>query len=271
MSDILAASSAADWRALDPNNTLLMELPKGRVVIELAPDFAPKHAANIRALVREGYFDGAFILRSQDNYVVQWGWPEETPRKVKKAHATEKAEFFRAVSADLPYTPLPDLDTYAATVGFSSGFPAARDAEGKSTWLVHCYAMLGAGRGDTADSGGGTELYAVNGHSPRHLDKNVTLVGRVVQGMELLSVMPRGTGALGFYETAAERTAIKSVRLEADVPAAERANLEALKTERATFVKLIDARRVRRESWFLDPSGHLGVCNMPLPVRKRGG
>jgi peptidylprolyl isomerase len=270
MSEILAASPASDWRALDPQNVLYLELATGRVIIELAPAFAPKHAANIKALAREGYYDGSFILRSQDNYVVQWGWPDELPRKVSKAHDSEKAEFFRTVGADVPFTPLPDPDTYAPAVGFSLGFPAVRDAAGQNTWLAHCYAMVGAGRGDTADSGGGKELYTVIGHSPRHLDRNVTLVGRIVQGIELLSVLPRGTGDLGFYVTPAERTPVKSVRVAADVPAAERTDLEALRTDSQTFATLVDARRFRRDPWFLDPVGHIGVCNMPLPVRKAG-
>ena len=87
-------------------------------------------------------------------------------------------------------------------------------------WLTHCYGSVGVGRDVDSDSGGGTELYAVIGNAPRHLDRNITLVGRVVQGMELLSVLPRGTGALGFYEKAEQRVPIKSIRVAADVPAA---------------------------------------------------
>ncbi len=69
MTELLAASSPADWRALDPENTLYMELASGRVVIELAPAFAPLHVANIRGLVRAGYFNGLSIVRVQDDYV----------------------------------------------------------------------------------------------------------------------------------------------------------------------------------------------------------
>jgi peptidylprolyl isomerase len=127
--------------------------------------------------------------------------------------------------------------------------------------------LVGAGRDAGADTGGGTELYAVNGQAPRHLDRNVTLVGRVVQGMELLSVMPRGTDDLGFYKTPAERTPIARIRVAADVPAAERTDLEALRSDSATFRKMIESRRNRREAWFKRPAGRLGVCNAPLPVR----
>ena len=71
MDDILAAAPASAWRAVDPENTLYLTLPQGRVVIELAPAFAPNHVANIKALVRERYFDGLVVERVQDNYVVQ--------------------------------------------------------------------------------------------------------------------------------------------------------------------------------------------------------
>ena len=127
-------------------------------------------------------------------------------RSVGAASASLKAEFDRPFSASEPFTPLPDPDTYAPSTGFADGFPAARDPGSGKTWLTHCYGMVGVGRDNDADSGGGTELYAVIGHAPRQLDRNVTLVGRVVQGIELMSSLPRGTEALGFYKTAAERT-----------------------------------------------------------------
>jgi peptidylprolyl isomerase len=266
--EVLAASPPGDWRPLDPANTLYMDLPKGRVIIELAPAFAPHHAANIKALVAAHYFDGGFIVRSQDNYVAQWSQPDEK-RPMGAAHKTEKAEFDRPIAADLPFTSLPDPDTYAPEVGYSDGFPAARDPKEGRAWLTHCYGMVGAGRDTDADSGGGAELYAVNGHSPRNLDRNVTLVGRVVQGMELLSVLPRGTGDLGFYEKPQERTPITRIRMAADVPAAERADLETLKTDSATFAKLVEARRNRRDAWYKYSSGHVEVCNVRVPTRAR--
>ncbi len=267
MDDLLARSPAADWREIDPDDTLYMDLPSGRVIIELAPGYAPGHAANIRALAREGYYDGAAILRAQDNYVVQWGHPEDKPRPMRTGRATLPAEFDRDRSGAAPFTAIPDSDTYAPEVGFSAGFPAARDRQ--KVWLTHCYGMVGAARDVAPDSGGGAELYVVIGHAPRHLDRNITMVGRVVQGMELLSVMKRGTGNLGFYETPAERTPIVRIRVAADVPERERVRLEALRTDSATFTALVESRRSRREAWFHHAVGHINLCNVPLPVRVR--
>ena len=91
MQEILDASPKADWRTLDPDRTLYLQLPAGRVVIELAPAFAPEHVANIRTLAKEGYWDGLFVIRSQDNYVAQWGDPSDDTDETKKPIGGAKA------------------------------------------------------------------------------------------------------------------------------------------------------------------------------------
>ncbi len=270
MGEVLEASQLSDWMPLDQANTLYMQLPGGQVVIRLAPEFAPNHVANIKALVKEGYFDGLFVVRSQENYVAQWGDPaeEEADQKpMKEGKRSLAAEFDRPISDELAVTLLPDGDVYAPQVGFAASFPVALDPDKGRMWLAHCYSMLGAGRGDTSDSGSGAELYVVTGHSPRHLDLNVTLAGRVIQGMEVLTTLPRGTGGLGFYEDPKEFVPIESIRLGSDMPENERADLEILRTDTPTFEALIESRRNRHESWFLNPTGHISLCNVPIPVR----
>jgi cyclophilin family peptidyl-prolyl cis-trans isomerase len=265
--EVLAASTPADWRPIDPQNTVYMELPAGRVVIELAPQFAPRYVANVEALAREGYFNGLWIERAQDNYVAQWGDPEGK-KPVGNAQRTVAAEFERS-SRGLPFMPLAEPDTYAPEVGFSDGFPVGLDPKLGRAWLIHCYGMVGAGRDNDVDSGGGTELYAVIGQAPRHLDRNVTLLGKVVQGMDLLSSLPRGTGALGFYEKPEQRVRIQAFKIASDVPEAQRTALEELRTDTQTFTDYIEARRNRHEEWFKVPAGHVDVCNVPIPVRPR--
>ena len=267
--EVLAASGAADWRVLDPLNTLYVELPAGRVIIELAPQFAPHHVANVMALARGHYFDGLAIMRAQDNYVVQWG-DADGKKPIGEAQRTLAAEFERPLRG-LTVVKLADPDSYAPLVGFIDGFPLAADPASGRAWLVHCYGMVGAGRDNDVDSGGGTELYVVIGQAPRHLDRNVTLLGRVVQGMELLSVMPRGSGALGFYEHAEQRVPIRSLRVAGDVPVAQRTELEVLRTDTPTFLAYVAARRNRLEEWFKVPAGRIDVCNIPIPARLRAG
>ena len=269
MQEILDTSKPSDWRTLDPGNTLYLELASGRVVIELAPDFAPAHVANLRTLAREGYWNGLSINRSQDNFVVQWGdgaEDEKARKPLGSAKSKLPAEFSRS-SDKLDFHALPDRDGWAPQVGFADGFPAARDPASKTAWLAHCYGMVGAGRDIAPDSSNGTELYVVIGQSPRQLDRNITTVGRVVQGMELLSVLPRGTGPLGFYEKPEQRTAIKAIRLASEVPQDERVAIEVLRTDTPLFDELVEARRNRRDDFYKRPAGHIDLCNVPLPAR----
>jgi len=273
MQQVLDASNGTDWRTPDPRDTLYLDLASGRVVIELAASYAPLHVANIRTMAHEHYFDGLAILRVQDNFVTQWGDPnaedKDKARSLGKASKTIAPEFERAMSKELPFTRLPDGDVYAPEVGFSDGMPVARDPKSGRTWLAHCYGMVGAGRDNGVDSGSGAELYVVIGQAPRQLDRNIAVVGRVVQGMELLASLPRGTGALGFYEKPEQRIAIKSVRLAADVPEAQRTPLQLLRTDTATFSALVESRRNRSDDWYLAPAGKIDLCNVPLPVRER--
>jgi cyclophilin family peptidyl-prolyl cis-trans isomerase len=269
VSDIVKASPQADWRQLDPANTLYMDLPTGRVIIELAPAFAPDHAANIRTMAKEGYWDGLWIYRTQDNFVVQWGDPrEDKPKQLGTAKAKLEQEFTVPMKNDTRFTRLPDKDGYAPQVGHSNGFPSARDPKTGQTWLAHCYGMVGVARGNESDSGNGGTLYTVIGNSPRHLDRNITVVGRIVSGMPLLSVLPRGPAPMGMFEKEEQWVPIKSVKLAADVPEAERSKFEVMRTESASFKSVIEAQRNRGGPWTKYAAGHVDLCNVPIPVRE---
>jgi peptidylprolyl isomerase len=268
MAEVLAASQPSDWRSLNPDHTLYVELPAGRVVIELAPRFAPLHVRNIETLARAAYFDGLPVLRVQDDYVVQWGDPDNR-HPIPLGVGNLKPEFDSPLRPHMSYTRLPDGDVYAPEVGFSEGFPAARSAKLGLTWLAHCYGMVGVGRDTDPATGSGAELYVVIGHAPRHLDRNVALVGRVVKGMELLASLPRGSGEMGFYTKDEVPVRIKSLRMADDVAAGERSNLELLRTDTDTFAALVESRRNRPEDFFKVQAGKIELCNVPLPVRER--
>jgi peptidylprolyl isomerase len=264
---VMESAIATDWRRPDPANTLYLELATGRVIIELAPRFAPLHIANVKQLVTEKYFDRLSVIRLQDNYVAQWGDPDN-------AHPTESSlrklpdESVIAWGKGLPLVKLPDPDTYAPESGWIDGLPAGveRKPPGRA-WMIHCYGVVGVGRDNTPDTGSGSELYVVIGQAPRHLDRNIVTIGRVLRGIELLSSLPRGPGAMGFYEKPEQRAPIKSVRLASDVPAAERSAIEVLRTDTPLFTRYVEARRNRREDWFREPAGRIDVCNINIPVR----
>lgn len=270
LADVIKDSPAAAWRELDPANTLYMDVAGGRIVIELAPDFAPLHAANIKTLVREKYFDGLVVLRSQDNYVAQWGDADEkNPRSLGSVKPRLADEFAVPIVPGSAFKRLKDGDIYAPQVGHVNSFPAARDPKAGLTWLTHCYAMVGVGRDNDSDSGNGSSLYVINGHAPRHLDRNVTVVGRVMQGMSLLSSLPRGTGRLGFYEQPEQQLKIASMRVAADLPAAERVKLEVMRSDTPTFDAAVSAVRHRGGDWFKYSPERVELCNVPIVVRER--
>lgn len=270
LADVITSSTASDWRPLDPANTLYMELPAGRVVIELAPVFAPHHVANIRTLVREHYFDGLAVIRSQDNWVVQWGDADEkNPKPFGSAKPKLAGEFTIPLKSDTEFTRLPDRDGYAPQVGHSHGMPSARDPRSGRAWLTHCYGMVGVGRDTGADSGNGSSLYVVIGHGPRQLDRNITVVGRVVSGMPLLSTIARGPGAMGFFDKPGQMVPISAVHLAADVPAAERSDLEVMRTDSAAYQRAVEAQRNRGGPWTKVAAGYIDLCNAPIPVRER--
>jgi len=269
---LLTLTSAAwsDWRQPDPANLLYMQLPQGEVVMELAPGFAPKNVANIRILAREHYFDGLAIVRSQDNYVAQWADPadgEDEARPLGSAATSVPPEFQRPAD-EVRMTPVQSRDAYADRVGFVDGFPAGSD--GRNTWLVHCYGMVGVARGNEPDSGNGSSLYVVTGHAPRHLDRNITLVGRVISGIEHLTTLPRGTGALGFYTSDAETTPIVRMRLGDDVAEADRLKIEIMRTDSDEFSDYVKSRATRTEEWFVEPTGRIEICNIHPPAREIG-
>ncbi|MCO5054970.1 peptidylprolyl isomerase [Thermomonas sp.] len=269
--EIIDAAPASAWRDLDPANTLYMELATGRVIIELAPGFAPEHVANIKTMAKGGFWDGLTIYRSQDNFVVQFGDAEgEEAGKAKPYPAGTKthlpAEFTRS-DAGVRFDRLPDVDGWAPQVGFADGFPVGRNPQTGRMWMAHCYGVVGAGRNNAPDSSIGAELYAVIGQAPRALDHQLTVVGRVVQGMELLSVIPRGPAPMGFYTDPALRTPILSVKLASDVPAAQRTPLQLLRTDSQAFIDATEARRNRKDDFYTQPPGHIDLCGVPLPVR----
>ncbi len=279
-SEIVAAAPASDWVAISADDLLVMDLAadaKGkarRVVIQLMPPpFSQGWVGNIRTLAKAHWWDGLSINRVQDNYVAQWGDADgEDATKAKALPAgllqVPEADYLTPRTSGFG-TWLPWLAdrNYAPHVGFKAGWPIGWNAT--RAWPVHCYGMVGVGRGMSPDTGTGAELYAVIGHAPRHLDRNIALVGRVIEGIEHLSSLPRGTGPLGFYETAQGRVPIRSIRLGSEIKDLPR--YQSLSTESASFARYANARANRRDPFFIVPAGGADICNIPVPVRHTPG
>ena len=303
--EIVATAPASDWVAIPAEDLLVMTLAsdaKGqarKVVIQLMPTpFSQGWVENIRTLARAKWYDNISVNRVQDNYVTQWGDPNyDNPEATGEAKSLPRglkvmseSDYLTPVSEQLfpkvltEYDLQKIADPYASAFAFYKGWPIAlgavpRDGARQTShtpdiaWPIHCYGMVGVGRGMSPDTGSGAEIYTVIGHAPRHLDRNIALVGRVIEGMEYLSSLPRGKGDLGFYaaDEVDKRTPILSVRVASDLPAAEQPRFQYLSTDGEVFARYAEARANRRDPFFIAPAGGADICNIPVPVRRAPG
>jgi peptidylprolyl isomerase len=267
--DIVAAAPASAWKAIPADDLMILDLASGgRVVIQLAPSFAPVHVANIKALARGGYWNGATIYRVQDNYVAQWGLNESDKPWPAGVVAKPPAEYTRPLKG-LKITPLGSPDPYAPGAGFADGWPVAYNAKAGWADLTHCYGTVGVGRDLSPDTGTGGELYAIIGHGPRQLDRVIAIVGRVVEGIDRFSTLPRGTEALGFYKDKAQYVPIASIRLASEIPPGERPSFEVMDTNSPSFARYLKIRGNRQDDFYTAPAGGVDLCNVGVPIRKK--
>lgn len=267
---VVAQAPKADWTAVDADDLLVMTIAGGkRVLIQLAPQFVQRHVGNIRVLARAHWWDGTSINRVQDNYVAQWGdVTEKKPLPPGLSPTSAQDYVMDLTTRRLRITPLPYPDPYAAATGYSGGWPMAMD--GGAAWLPHCYGYVGVGRNLSPDAGTGAELYAVIGQAPRQLDRNIAVVGRIVEGVAHLSSLPRGSGDLGFYKDKERKVPILSVRLASELPPARRPKVEVMDTASASFADYLRLRANRKDDFYERPAGGVDICNAPVPVRVTG-
>jgi peptidylprolyl isomerase len=217
------------------------------------------------------------VMRSDANRIVYtWDFPLDEPEigpgesldfEHNEIDIPQSAKFL-----DLGFKPVDsipqgaDHDPYAEETAFVGGWPTA--SSGEDIWPIHCYGMVGVGRNISPDTGTGAELYTVIGHAPRQLDRNIALVGRIIEGMENLSSLPRGKGELGFYanDEAAKRVPILSVRLGNEVRGLPR--FEYLSTESGSFSAYAHSRANRKDDFYIAPAGGVDICNVPVPIRR---
>ncbi|MEO7465545.1 MAG: peptidylprolyl isomerase [Sphingobium limneticum] len=264
---VVAQAPAAAWRPIAADELLVMTLEGGkRVVIQLAPGLSPRHVANIVNLAKAHWWDRTSINRVQDNYVAQWGDATEKKPMPPGLSPTSADDYgLPLANRRLAITPLPYADPYAPSTGYVAGWPVAMD--GSAAWLPHCYGYVGVGRNLSPDAGTGAELYAVIGQAPRQLDRNIAVVGRVIEGMATLSSLPRGSGELGFYTPQEHPVPILTVRLASELPQAERPRFEMMDTGSQSFADYLRLRANRKDDFYERPAGGVDLCNAPVPVR----
>lgn len=258
-------STSEQWRALDINNTALLTLPHGKVVVELAPQFSPKHVAQFSALVKKSFYDGTKFYRVIDGFVAQVG-PKDGGDKDKSV-STLAIEGQFSTDKNWSFTQVQNKDLFAPMTGFKDGFAVATD-NNASAWLTHCPGTLAMARGNEADSAS-SHFYFVIGQAPRYLDKIMTIFGRVVYGMEHIQAIQRTSVIEGEYAVdSREYTPIVSLKLMADIQVKERIIIEVENTESTAFVERLKKRRARENEFFYEkPPSVLDVCQVPIRSR----
>ena len=282
---IVAEAPAADWRAIDPADLLVMTLAphaagnERQVVIQLIPPpFSQGWVENIRMLAKAHWWDGTSVYRVVDNWVAQWGDVDESKPLPEGLRVVPESEYQNRTTAAeegsiVLWHPREYLeDSYGDWTWFESGWPIGYaiddDTRSLSSWPTHCYASVGVARDLSPDTGTGAELYAVIGHAPRQLDRNIAVVGRVIEGIEHLSTLPRGKGEAGVYDDPALRVPIVSVRLGDELPEAERPRFEYLASDSESFARYVHVRANRNDAFYKVPAGGVDVCNVQVPIRR---
>jgi peptidylprolyl isomerase len=270
---VLAVSSssfAADemvWREIDPENIVVMSLPHGELVIELNPLFAPKTIHQFKRLVQSRFYDGLSFYRVIDGFVAQGGDGSDLG-EISEVPLID-AEFEIQWSEDIPYISAQKPDMFAAETGFIDGFAAARDEKSEYLWLTHCPGVIAMARNEDKDSSR-TDFYIVLGQAPRYLDRNLTVFGRVIEGMDKVQGIKRGpVSNAGVFVDETASTRIRSMKLGIEIPEEQRLRTYVMDTGSDAFGELMEDRRNRKHPFFHHrPPKVLDVCQVPVATRR---
>ena len=278
----LRPASAQDdmiWNAPDPKNTVYLQLKEGTVVIELNPTFAPKTVKRFKELLEAQFYRSLSFYRVIDGFVAQGG--DESDIDDNPAAKPLKAEFeidwplkpkHRDEAKDwvaMSWTLVQKDDMFASYTGFIDGFPAARDQEkGGKAWLTHCPGTVAMARNENPDSSN-TDFYIVIGQAPRYLDRNLTVFGRVIWGMDVVQRIKRGpANQNGIIENDLDRTWITRMQLASSLEKSQRLDVYVVDTNTRGFKGTLKKRRNRSDKFFhYKPRQVLDICQVPIPSR----
>ena len=255
---LTGAAPAPDWRPLDLENTLVIETTKGRIVVELRPEFAPRGVERIKRLAREGTYDGLQFHRVIDGFVAQTGNPNNRDGGVSK-HPDLPAEFAFRIPPAAAQVVVSRSDAREGLVG-ATPFAAVSEAEQAlgtdrrlRGWGAYCPGVMGMGR--QADPGSANSEVFFMRAPARRLDHEYTVVGRAIAGLEAIRAVAVG-------EPPAVPDLMLKVRVAADLPAGARPALEVMDTAGPAFAARLAALKAEKGAAFT-------VCDLDIPTRAR--
>jgi peptidylprolyl isomerase len=262
-----ASFSQSEWRTPKSEDLIYFKLATGTVVIELAPFIAPNHVSQFKALVTEGFYDGLDFYRVIDGFVAQAG--DISEQKPSKNKALLKPEFSRPIPLEPNFMLVQSPDFIAPQTGFLNGFAAGQDPQAKQQWLLHCPGAVAFARGVEADSAS-TEFYIVIGQATRHLDRNMSTIGRVIYGMPSVQALNRArmNNASGVIEDETKRSKILWAKLATDLNPEEQLNIQVQQQDsKQVKQRLASAKTLDNEFFHFKGNGNLDICYYQLKTR----
>lgn len=261
---VLAANAAqaappkpSDWRAPAPEDVVVIDTNRGRVIVELVPEVAPGHVARIQELTREGVYDGRTFFRVIDRFMAQTGDPDDTGEGgTKKPNL--KAEFTFRRDATTPFAAV--AAPAGTEVGLLKSLPVVSQAWSWSemtsdkkvaAWGTYCPGVLGMAR-DEDNNSANSQFFLMRQPYPS-LDKRYTAFGRVISGLDVVRAIKTGE------PVAAPQDLMQKVRLLSDIPAAERPRVRVIDTASPWFKAEVAAKRTAKGADF-------SVCDIDLPA-----
>lgn len=249
------AVEADAWRNLDPENTLIIDSSKGRLIIEMRPEMAPKAIERIKLLTREKVYDGLQFHRVIAKFVAQTGNPNNKDGGTSNHPNLPPEMLFR-----IPYS---DIGAWASqssdsATGFIGSVPIQSlpltDTNKKSqaalrSWGAHCPGVAGMGRDEVRDSANSELYFMLDAY--RSLDRDYTVFGRIVSGMDVLLSLQHG-------EPPAHPDVMQTVRIMADIPEASRPAIKV--PSDMAMSKMIAQKREEKGADF-------SVCDVRIPSK----
>lgn len=252
-----SAPTAADWRTPDPNDVLVIDTNKGRIIVEMVPEVAPKHVAQVRALAHRNFYDGLRFFRVIENFMDQTGDPLNSGEGQSDL-PNIPAEFTFRRGADMPFGLAADQSV--AEIGFVKSLPvmtqsmmlAPMTRDQKVTgWGLYCAGVLGAARGQ--DEGSANSQFFLMRAAYPSLEKRYTAFGRVIFGQDVVKAIKVGE------PVEAPQDRMERVRLLADLPEAQRPKVRVIDPKSAWFKREIDRVRAAKGADFT-------ACDVAIPV-----
>ncbi len=251
-----AAPSAGDWRTPNPDDLLVIDTNKGRIIVEMLPEVAPAHVQRVKELARAGFYDGRTFFRVIDEFMAQTGDPEDRGTGGSdKPDLTQ--EFLFRLGADAGFVQAADQNV--AQVGFIKSLPVksqspmlmAMTADGKiSAWPLYCPGVAAMARGQGEDSA--NSQFFLMRHTYPSLERRYTGWGRVVAGLDVVRAIKVGE------PVAPPQDKMDKVRILADIPASERPKVRVIDPNSAWFKAEIESVRARMGENF-------SVCEIKVP------